>query len=330
MNPVVTYSKNVFIPLTNSCRNNCAYCGFRSDDPYILDRDVVKRTLKDAQRLGCKEALFTFGELPEEDPRIRAALSDWGYTNIIDYLYDLCLDAIEYGLLPHTNPGVIDNNALKKLKEVNASMGLMLESASPRLSGPGQPHEHSPGKDPLKRIAMIDEAGKLQIPFTTGILLGIGETREEVMESLEVIKNLHDRHGHVQEIIIQNFKPKTGTPMAHWPEPSGDYLLEIFKTARDMMPEMSIQVPPNLNPGGWQKFLSQGANDLGGVSPVTRDYINPEAPWPELDEMERVVRGLGMELAERLPIYNQYIEKRWYSDTLKPLIGRYKGMIPNV
>lgn len=326
----VTFSKNVFVPVTNACRNNCAYCGFRSEEPYILDRDAVTKTLIDGQEQGCKEALFTLGERPEEDPSIRDTLNDRGYSTTMDYLYDLCSDAIDLGLLPHTNPGVIEGKELKNLKDVNASMGLMLESASPRLCGTGMPHEHSPGKDPLKRIAMIEEAGKLKIPFTTGILLGIGETRNEAVESLEAIASLHQRYGHIQEVIIQNFKPKTATPMAHWPEPPEDYLLEIFRTARGMMPEMSIQVPPNLNPGGWQKFLSLGANDLGGISPVTRDYINPEAPWPELEDVKRVVRGIGMDLVERLPIYPEFIEKGWYSPALKPLIERYQGMIADV
>ena len=177
---------------------------------------------------------------------------------------------------------------------------------------------------------MIEEAGKLKIPFTTGILLGIGETKKEAVESLEAIASLHQRYGHIQEVIIQNFKPKTGTTMAHWSEPSEDYLLEIFRRARDMIPEMSIQVPPNLNPGGWQNFLSLGANDLGGISPVTRDYINPEAPWPELEDVKRAVRGIGMDLVERLPIYPEFIEKGWYSPALKPLIERYQGMIADV
>jgi 7,8-didemethyl-8-hydroxy-5-deazariboflavin synthase CofG subunit len=319
----VTYSKNVFIPLTNACRNRCAYCGFRSDKPYIMSRRGVQEILRSGRNEGCKEALFTFGEKPEVIPQIKNCLVEWGYSSIIEYLHDLCVDAIEYGLLPHSNPGIIEEEDMKALKEVNASLGLMLESSSERLCGKGMPHEYSPGKLPEERMKVMENAGKLEIPFTTGILVGIGETEEELLRSLEAIKKMNDEYGHIQEIIIQNFKPKPGTPMENHPEPSIDLMVNAVRWAREMMPAMNIQVPPNLNPDSWMVFLKAGANDLGGVSPLTEDYINPEADWPKIEEMEMVSRELGFTLRERLPIYPEFIKKGWYSERLRDLIESY-------
>lgn len=320
---IVTYSKNVFIPLTNACRNRCSYCGFRSSRPQIMSRAEVEAVLDEGRKNGCKEALFTLGEKPEENKEIKAKLLAGGYSSITEYLSDLCRAAIARGLLPHSNLGVVEREELKVLKEVNASMGLMLESSSARLCDRGMPHEKSPGKLPELRIAMIEDAGKLKIPFTTGLLIGIGETDKEVVESLEVIRGVDKRYGNIQEVILQNFKPKKGTPMQSAREPPLSRMVRALKAARSVLPDASIQIPPNLNPSTWQRFLLMGANDLGGVSPTTKDYINPEADWPKIEEMEAAVRKTGMLLRERLCIYPKFIKKGWYSREIAGLIHRY-------
>ncbi len=341
----VTYSKNVFIPLTNACRNRCGYCGFRAarstgstrsaistrsavsarQDIHIMRKDQVRTLLKAGREHGCKEALFTFGERPESEPLIKDRLESWGYQSIIEYLYDLCEEAIDIGLLPHSNPGVIGEDELKLLKDVNASMGLMLESSSSRLCEKGMPHEFSPGKAPEKRIGVIEAAGRFKIPFTTGILIGIGETRDEITASLLAIKELDDRYHHIQEVIIQNFKPKPNTPMENHKEPSIELMVDVIKTARAMMPDMDIQVPPNLNPDPekWKTLLKSGATDLGGVSPVTIDYVNPLMQWPRIESMEKAVRDMGLTLKERLCIYPKFIKRGWYSNRIDELIERY-------
>jgi FO synthase subunit 1 len=320
---VVTYSKNVFIPLTNACRNACAYCGFRSDKPYIMREEEVLRILKAGAAKGCREALFTFGEKPEVYPEIEKALSKMGYASVIEYLYHLCEASLELGLLPHSNPGVIGEAEMRALREVNASMGLMLENASERLCGKGMPHEHSPGKRPEARLRMIELAGKLRIPFTTGLLIGIGETSEEVAFSLMQLKKLSDKYGHIQEIIIQNFKPKKDTPMQHSREPSLFKMLKVVRASSELFPELDIQVPPNLNPSTYAIFLLHGASDLGGISPLTKDYINPEDAWPRVDEMRLLVEELGLTLRQRLPIYPKYIAKGWYSERVGEVISQY-------
>jgi len=320
---VVTYSKNVFIPLTNACRNACAYCGFRSDKPYIMREEEVLRILKAGAAKGCREALFTFGEKPEVYPEIEKALSKMGYASVIEYLYHLCEASLELGLLPHSNLGVIGEAEMRALREVNASMGLMLENASERLCGKGMPHEHSPGKRPEARLRMIELAGKLRIPFTTGLLIGIGETSEEVAFSLMQLKKLSDKYGHIQEIIIQNFKPKKGTPMQHSREPSLFRMLKVVRASSELFPELDIQVPPNLNPSTYAIFLLHGASDLGGISPLTKDYINPEDAWPRVEEMRLLVEELGLTLRQRLPIYPKYIAKGWYSERVGEVISQY-------
>jgi FO synthase subunit 1 len=320
----ITYSRNVFIPVSNACRNACGYCGFRSSEPEILPRRRVRLILEEGAKHGCKEALFTLGERPETHPRIAAKLKKWGYSSVVEYLYDLCLLALEHGLLPHSNPGVVTEEELKSLREVNASMGLMLENSSPRLLAPGMPHHRSPGKDPRKRLRMIAHAGRLRIPFTTGLLIGIGETPDEVRASLQDLAQLHARYGHIQEIIIQNFKPKEGTPMATHPEPGLEAVLGAVRASREILPGVAIQVPPNLNLA-WPRLLEEGVTDLGGVSPVTPDYINPGDAWPGIDELRARLAGLGHSLRERLPIYPEYISRGWFSEKTAPLIFKYVG-----
>ncbi len=318
---IVTYSRNVFIPLTDSCRNICAYCAFRSDNPRIMPRNEVVELLSEGARAGCKEALFTFGEKPEKNPSIKEALEGWEYGTVIEYLHDLCMDAISLGLLPHSNPGSIAKKDLALLKDVNASMGLMLESMSERLCQPGMPHDKSPGKRPDIRLDVLKDAGKLEIPFTTGLLIGIGESDEEVQEALCSILKVHERHGHIQEIIIQNFRPKPGTPMQGCPEPSLSRMIRAVEMARELFPESGVQVPPNLNPGREGVFLCHGANDFGGVSSITPDYVNPQDPWPTIENLNRVAQDLGFVLRERLPVYPGFINLA--PERLRTLIETY-------
>lgn len=319
----VTYSRNVFIPLTNACRNACTYCGFRSSKPWIMSRREVESLLLEGKKHGCKEALFTFGEKPESSPAVSRQLRQWGYSDVLEYLYDLCLLAIKHGLLPHSNPGVLTMDELKALRDVNASLGLMLENSSPRLCLEGMPHHHSPGKNPRLRLRTLKNAGKLRIPFTTGLLVGIGETVEEIQASLRDIAELHSRYGHIQEIIIQNFRPKKDTPMEAHPEPSVYEMIWTMKSAKELLPDIGLQVPPNLNPYTWSIYLLFGVDDLGGISPVTSDYINPPDAWPMIEDVESRLTPLGYRLKERLPIYPKYIARKWYSEELKPLIFKY-------
>lgn len=320
---LVSYSRNVFIPLSNACRNACRYCGFRSEEPYILSRKKVKAILEKGRRFGCKEALFTFGERPEAVEEVKEKLKGWGYQDIIEYLRDLCQDAIDMDLLPHSNPGVLEYDEMKGLKGLNASMGLMLESSSPRLCQEGMPHENSPGKVPEVRIRAIENAGRLKIPFTTGLLIGIGETSHEIADSLMTIYKIQKRYNNIQEIIIQNFVPKKNSPMARSREPSIFKMLKVVRAAREMMPEIPIQVPPNLNPHTYQVFILNGVSDLGGISPVTKDYVNPESSWPLEKLLKTHMEEMGLGAVERLPIYPEFIKKGWYSQEIGDLISRF-------
>ncbi|HEY6585979.1 MAG TPA: 7,8-didemethyl-8-hydroxy-5-deazariboflavin synthase subunit CofG [Candidatus Methanoperedens sp.] len=313
----VTFSRNVFIPLTNICRNKCGYCGFRREmyhpEAKLLSPDEVKDILLKGARAGCSEALFTFGERPEEVPGFREWLLEFGYENIIDYLLDMCKLSINLGLLPHSNPGILGKPGFEKLKPYNASMGLMLETLAD-IKG----HVGCAGKNPGSRIKTIEYAGELKIPFTTGILVGIGETWEERMRSISKIKDLHEEFGHIQEVIIQNFIPKPGTRMATCAAPGLDEMIRTVKMARELLPsEITIQVPPNLIPP--RDLVKCGAGDLGGISPETIDFINPEAPWPNYLELQAMV---DVPLRERLPIYPEYVKKRWYSEEIKDLLSR--------
>ncbi|WP_406532228.1 7,8-didemethyl-8-hydroxy-5-deazariboflavin synthase subunit CofG [Methanobrevibacter sp.] len=322
-NNLITYSKNIFIPLTEICRNDCGYCNFKKnpDDSKAIilkTKDEVLADLKEAEKYGCKEALFTFGEDADEEEIVQLKLQEYGYETMIDYIVDICQMTLdETTLLPHTNGGNFSYEDLKKLKEVNASLGLMLENSSSRLMELPA-HNKSPGKDPKLRLETISNAGKLKIPYTTGILIGIGETTEEITESLLAIRDLYDKYGHIQEVIIQNFTPIPGIEMENWPEPS---LLDMIRTVtagtllfRDT--DVSIQVPPNLNNDTAQIFLLCGADDWGGVSPVSPDYVNITSPWPGIDELEKLTEDAGFELSERLCIYEKYINSEWLNDYL--------------
>ena len=320
MTRVVTYSPKVFIPLTKLCRDVCHYCTFaqppRRGERAYMTADEVLGVARAGAEAGCHEALFTLGDKPEL--RYRAAreeLAKLGCETTIDYLARMCeLVLAETGLLPHVNPGVMSRADLELLRPVSASMGLMLETASERLSAKGGPHFGSPDKLPERRVETIRLAGEVAIPFTTGILIGIGETREERIEALEAIAALHERYGHVQEVIVQNFRAKPGTKMASAPEPSVEEHLWTIRAARDVLgAHMKIQAPPNLAYGDFPRLLEAGIDDWGGVSPVTIDHVNPEAPWPEIVRLREATEAAGLELAARLPIYPDYVAglDRW-------------------
>ena len=322
-NNFITFSKNIFIPLTEICRNDCGYCNFKKnpDDPEAIilkSKEEILASLKEAEEFGCKEAMFAFGEDADEEEIVRLKLKEYGYNTMIDYIVDICQMTLdETKLLPHTNGGNFSFEDLKRLKEVNASMGLMLENSSSRLMELPA-HNKSPGKNPTLRLETIENAGKLKIPYTTGILIGIGETKEEIAESLLVIRKLYDEYGHIQEVIIQNFTPIPGIEMEDWAEPS---FLDMIRTViagclvfKDT--DVSIQVPPNLNNDTAQIFLLCGADDWGGVSPVSPDFVNITSPWPGIDELENLTNDAGFELIERLCVYEKYINDEWLNPFL--------------
>jgi FO synthase subunit 1 len=274
----------------------------------------VESTLKHGAALGCTEALFTFGERPEEEPGFSAMIRKTGYPAILDYCEAMCRKSIACGVLPHTNAGILSYDEMERLRAVNASMGLMLETTA-RVPA----HSGSKGKEPEVRLAMMEDAGRLKIPFTTGILLGIGETMADREDSLFAIRDIHRHYGHIQEIIIQNFCPKPGTTMAGHPVPGTDEICVTIQMARDILPDnIAIQIPPNLIDAS--SLIACGVDDLGGVSPLTIDYVNPEHPWPAVEELKKLAGSRG--LVERLCIYPHYIEKGWYDPGLEPLINR--------
>ena len=313
---VVTYSPKVFIPLTELCRDVCHYCTFAKAPRRLraayLSPDEVLEIARAGERAGCREALFTLGDKPELRYRAaREALARLGHATTIDYLAAMCrLVLDETRLLPHVNPGVLAPDDVRRLREVSVSAGIMLESASPRLCERGGVHYGSPDKHPEVRLETLREAGEQRVPFTTGILIGIGETRRERIESLLAIRALHERYGHVQEIIVQNFRAKPGTRMADAPEPDLDDLLWTVAVARLVFgPEMSIQAPPNLSPGpaALRRLVDAGIDDWGGVSPVTIDHVNPEAPWPALAALRAATAEAGKRLVPRLPVHPRYV-----------------------
>lgn len=316
----VTFSPKVFLPLTNLCRNRCDYCSFRKSPgevgEWTMTPDEVAHTLTTARAQGCVEALFCLGDKPEGAfSAYRRTLATFGHRSTVDYLYEAGRDALARGLLPHTNAGVLDAREMARLKEVNVSLGLMLENISPRLCTPGMPHHKAPDKRPERRVRMMEEAGALRIPFTTGILLGIGETRRERAESLLAIRALHRRYGHIQEVIVQNFRARPLIPMADAPEPEDVEVAHSVAMARLILDDdVSVQAPPNLNPGGVALLLAAGLNDWGGISPVTPDYINPRHPWPHLDALAGECAREGFTLRPRLPVYDSYLAREGFVD----------------
>ncbi len=332
---VVTYSPKVFIPLTQLCRDVCHYCTFARAPralkaPYLSIEAALEIAAAGAAA-GCREALFTLGDQPERRYRVaREALAALGHETTIGYLAEVAARVREAtGLLPHVNPGVMTRADLERLREVSVSAGLMLETAAERLGAPGGPHHGCPDKRPEVRLATIRAAGELFVPFTSGILIGIGETRRERIEALLALRALHAEHGHLQEIIVQNFRAKPGTAMAGAPEPTLEDHLWTIAVARLLFPaEMSIQAPPNLNPGALDRLLAAGIDDWGGVSPVTPDHVNPEAPWPQLEVLRRATEAAGKELVARLAIYPRYVlePERWLAPALRaPVLDQADG-----
>ena len=329
----ISYSKKVFIPLTHLCRDYCGYCTFRADptngrEPYMMPQEVLA-VAEAGRRAGCKEALFSLGDQPETIfPEARAFLRKQGFERTLEYLAamaQLVLD--QTGLLPHSNPGLMPEVDLRCLKESNISLGLMLESASPRLRRSGGPHWKAPDKVPSLRLRTIEQAGRLSIAFTTGILIGIGETAEERVDSLLAIRDLHEKYGHIQEVIVQPFRAKPGTRMAREREPSTEDLLRTLAIARLIFGgDMNIQSPPNLLSDEYPRLLDAGMNDWGGISPVTKDFINPEAAWPQISLLAEKTAAAGFVLRERLAIYPEFSSRPGFVGApLQPCLQKLQG-----
>lgn len=332
----VTFSRNVFVPLTRLCRDNCGYCTFKiepDEGELFVPPDEVVDMARRGSLLGCTELLFVTGDKPELKYEVyRRALYDMGYRSTAEYACAMSEACFSEGIFPHSNLGVCTRDELAALRCTNPSMGLMLETVSTRLLRPGEAHYRSPDKVPALRLRTMRHAGELRIPWTTGILVGIGETWGERVLSLIAIRELDEEYGHIQEIIVQNFAPKPGIRMEkHYPPTVLDMLRTVV-AARLIFPDkMNIQVPPNLTAREFPLYILAGANDLGGVSPITIDYVNPEAPWPQVERMEKVARGLGLSLRERLPVYPEYIREdfldaRVYEEALKFVDD--EGLVP--
>lgn len=319
----ITYSRKVFIPITTLCRDTCTYCTFvkppGAGGEYLTPDDVMA-IAKAGDELDCTEALLTLGDRPEDKwPQARDFLDGQGVGTTIEYVARMSeLIRSETRLLPHANPGIMDETAIAMLRPTNVSMGLMLENISDRLTEPGMPHHDCPDKVPAVRVETIRAAGSLKVPFTSGVLVGIGETPREIVDSLFALRDLQTEHGHIQEFIIQNFRAKANTRMRHAPEPEIPYFVRVVALARWILgAEANIQVPPNLT-DDFSVYLRAGINDWGGVSPLTIDWVNPEAPWPALDRLETVTAAAGFELRPRLPVYPEYLNDGWIDADLLP------------
>ena len=308
----ITYSRKVFVPLTNMCRDTCGYCTFvkhpDSDEAMIMTPEQIEGVAKRGEQLGCKEVLFSLGEKPEQRyEKARNKLKMLGYDSMISYLRDMCnLVLKKTALLPHINAGTLNDQDILLLKPVSASMGMMLESTSRRLLKKGNAHFACPDKVPIQRLRTMERMGKHKVPFTTGLLVGIGETWDDRLEALWAINKAHSKYGHVQEVIIQNFRAKPNIAMASHPEPTFEDMLWTIAAARILLnPEISLQAPPNLETRHI-KYLEAGINDWGGISPLTRDYINPERDWPEIKKLSEATASAGFSLTERLTVYPLY------------------------
>jgi 7,8-didemethyl-8-hydroxy-5-deazariboflavin synthase CofG subunit len=312
---IITYSRKVFLPLTNLCRDYCGYCTFRRDpgDPgaHTMTPEEVLKVAREGEKLGCTEALFSLGDKPELlFPEMRETLRHLGYHSTLQYLEAMCeLILRETTLLPHPNPGLLSAEWIARLAVVSPSMGLMLETTNASLLGTGLAHDNAPDKLPAKRLRTIEDAGKQGVPFTTGLLIGIGETLEDRVDTLLAIRDLHELYGHIQEVIVQNFRVKPTIPMRNWPEPTSGEMMRTVAVARLLMPNVNIQAPPNLSAPYYDDLLDAGINDWGGISPITPDFINPEKPWPHLEQLEQRTRAKGQMLRQRLPVYPEFLSK---------------------
>jgi FO synthase len=313
----LTYSPKVFLPVTNLCRDRCSYCTFRRDPgdagEWTMTASEIAEWSRRGRALGCIEALMCLGDKPEIAFRgFRDVLAQHGAGSTAEYVALCCKVALAEGLLPHTNAGLLSKSEMQMLRPLNVSMGLMLENVSPRLRDRGMPHHHAPDKDPEKRCRMLREAGELAIPFTTGILVGIGENEAERIASLLAIRRLHREFGHIQEVIVQNFRAKEATGMAGAPELTDSEMVRTVAIARIVLgPEMNLQAPPNLSPDNLHRLIRAGINDWGGISPVTKDYVNPEAAWPAVASLSDLCSEHGFRLTPRLPVYDEYLSDDW-------------------
>ena len=322
----ITFSPKVFIPVTTLCRDTCTYCTFAkppgAGGEYLTPEDVLA-IARAGDAAGCTEALLTLGDRPEERwPQARSFLASQGHSSTLGYVRAMSeLIVAETGLFPHANPGVMTADDMAALRPSNVSMGMMLENISPRLMEPGMPHHNCPDKDPALRMATIEAAGCLRIPFTTGILVGIGETTPEVVDSLLALRRVQSRFGHIQEVIIQNFRAKADTLMRRSAEPIPAWFARVVAVSRWILgPDMNLQVPPNLTER-YEVYLDAGINDWGGVSPLTIDWVNPEAPWPHLADLQERTESAGYELVPRLPVYPEFIDDHWIDPGL---VGRVR------
>ncbi|MGH9999227.1 MAG: 7,8-didemethyl-8-hydroxy-5-deazariboflavin synthase CofG [Nitrosopumilaceae archaeon] len=308
----VTYSRKVFFNLVNLCRDTCSYCTYKSEPDQsklsMMSKQDISNLAKIGKKYRCTEALFVTGERPEQKyQEARSWLKENGFGSTAEYLVHASEISLKEGLFPHTNAGNLTKSEMNELKKTNVSLGLMLENSSERLSGKDMPHQFAPSKNPKARLRVLEDAGELGIPMTTGILIGIGETAFEIIDSIFAIKKIHEKFGHIQEIILQNFQPKIDTKMKSFPSAEQVYFKNMVALARIIMPTMNIQIPPNLSPDSYADFLSMGINDWGGISPVTPDYVNPEFSWPSIDTVEKNSSNAGFELKARLPVYPEFI-----------------------
>jgi len=310
-NQTVTFSKKAFFNIINLCKDTCSYCTYKAEPGEeklsMMSKQQITELLQLAKKYNCVEALFVTGEQPEKKyPEAREWLKENGFNSTSEYLIHASELALEIGLFPHTNAGNLNFNEMKELKKTNVSMGIMLENVSERLTEKGMPHYLAASKRPKTRLEVLENAGKLKIPMTTGILVGIGETVEEIIDSIFAIKKLHQKYGNIQEVILQNFQPKPDTIMKNVPSANENYFKKVVALSRIIMPETNIQIPPNLSPKSYQSFLSVGINDWGGISPLTPDFVNPEFSWPEINKVEENSKKAGFELKCRFPTYPEF------------------------
>jgi len=310
-NDSVTFSKKTFFNIINLCKDTCSYCTYKSEPTEqklsLMSKQEIKQLLHLAKKYRCVEALFVTGEQPEQKyQEAREWLKTNGFRSTAEYLVHASEMALDTGLFPHTNAGNLNKEDLKELQKTNVSMGLMLENISERLSEKGMPHHMASSKKPKARVKVLENAGELKIPMTTGILVGIGETPVEIIDSILAIRELHRKYGNIQEVILQNFQPKPDTMMNNFPPADENYFKTIVALTRIIMPKMNIQIPPNLSPNSYHSFLSIGINDWGGISPLTPDFVNPEFSWPEIKKIEQDSKNAGFKLKCRFPVYPEF------------------------
>jgi 7,8-didemethyl-8-hydroxy-5-deazariboflavin synthase len=338
MSGPITYSRKIFINVINLCRDSCSYCTYKKEPTdelvSMMRPSEVLEIAQAGKKLRCTEALFVTGERPEQRyPQARSWLQSLGHSTTIEYIREMSEKILQKtGLLPHTNAGSLTKKEMSLLKDTNVSMGVMLESSSERLAQKGMPHEMAPSKNPKVRIKTLEDAGDLRIPTTTGLLIGIGEDPQDIIDSLFLIRSINQRYGHIQEVIIQNFAPKPGTQMSATLPPANSFFLTIVSVARLVLGEMNIQVPPNLNPHTFGKYLDAGINDWGGISPLTIDHVNPEFSWPSISSLREVTQARGYSLRARLPVYPEFLfDNRFIPEGLRsyiePICDDY-GLVP--